>query len=114
MRIWDIPVADLCRAHLLGEHRELHAIWSIYLNNKTGYRNHPEVKRWQFCLQKLDDRHEELKSEMSKRGYSHQSELAPITYCDFTWFKKLPEIITPIDEQRAHLLAKACGCCKED
>ncbi len=29
MRIWDIPPKLLCRNHLLGEHRELHAIWSI-------------------------------------------------------------------------------------
>jgi hypothetical protein len=113
MRIWDIPVTDLCRAHLLGEHRELHAIWSIYLNNKKGYRYHPEVLRWRFCLQKLFDRHEEQKTEMLKRGYSHQSELTSITYCDFTWFKELPEIITPIDRQRTHLINKKCGCCGE-
>jgi hypothetical protein len=28
-RIWDADPALLCDRHLLGEHRELHAIWSI-------------------------------------------------------------------------------------
>ena len=29
MRVWDVSPKELCRAHLLGEHRELHAIWTI-------------------------------------------------------------------------------------
>ena len=29
MRIWDISPNKLCDKHLLGEHRELHAIWVI-------------------------------------------------------------------------------------
>ncbi len=29
MRIWDIEPVRLCRAHLLGEHRELHGLWNI-------------------------------------------------------------------------------------
>ena len=35
MRTWDIPPEKLCRQHLLGEHRELHAIWSI-ITKKEG------------------------------------------------------------------------------
>jgi len=39
MRIWDLPVKDLCKNHLLGEHRELHAIWSILTKNtKTKFK----------------------------------------------------------------------------
>jgi len=41
MRIWDIPPRKLCRNHLLGEHRELHAIWSILIRSKKGYLKHP-------------------------------------------------------------------------
>jgi hypothetical protein len=111
MRIWDIPVAELCRAHLLGEHRELHAIWSIYSNNKTGYRNHPEVKRWRGHLGALALRHAAQINEMKKRGYNH---LSDVTYLLINDDQTPPPPITPIDEQRAHLLAKACGCCKED
>jgi hypothetical protein len=31
----------LCRNHLLGEHQELHAIWSVLVNGKKGYAHHP-------------------------------------------------------------------------
>ena len=30
MRVWDISTEKLCKNHLLGEHRELHAIWNIF------------------------------------------------------------------------------------
>ena len=46
MRIWDVPVGCLCRMHLLGEHRELHAVWNIITLGKRGYSTHPETKRW--------------------------------------------------------------------
>ena len=39
MRIWDIAAHKLCRNHLLGEHRELHAIWSILTTGKKGIKN---------------------------------------------------------------------------
>ena len=41
MRIWNISPKKLCRNHLLGEHRELHAIWSVLVNGKKGYARHP-------------------------------------------------------------------------
>jgi len=75
MRIWDIPPKKLCRQHLLGEHRELHAIWSILVNNKKGYSKHPEVLRWKGKLKALYLRHEELVKEMLRRGYKHNSPL---------------------------------------
>ena len=34
MRIWDVNPGYLNRQSLLGEHRELHAIFSIIKNNK--------------------------------------------------------------------------------
>ena len=46
MRIWDVSPKKLCRHHLLGEHRELHAIWSVLVNGKMGYARHPETLRW--------------------------------------------------------------------
>jgi len=36
MRIWDIAPGKLCRNHFLGEHRELHAIWSILTKQGAG------------------------------------------------------------------------------
>ena len=76
MRIWDISPSKLCRNHLLGEHRELHAIWSVLVNNKKGYARHPETLRWKGKLKALFSRHESLVSEMAARGDRHRSPLA--------------------------------------
>ena len=65
----------LCRSHLLGEHRELHAIWSVITNNKKGYSLHPETLRWHGKLKALYIRHENLVREMEERGYNHHSPL---------------------------------------
>ena len=75
MRIWDLPPKILCRQHLLGEHRELHAIWSIITKKKSGYRRHPETMRWIGKLHALYNRHEKLVTEMTQRGYRHKSSL---------------------------------------
>jgi len=76
MRIWDISPEKLCRNHLLGEHRELHAIWSILTKNKKGYSRHPETMRWRGRLAALYRRHQKLVAEMKNRGYKHKSELS--------------------------------------
>lgn len=75
MRIWDLPPAYLCRQHLLGEHRELHALWTILSENKKGYSKHPETLRWRGKLKALYARHEALVEEMHARQYSHHSPL---------------------------------------
>lgn len=76
MRIWDVPPKKLCRAHLLGEHRELHAIWSVIVNGKKGYAQHPGTLRWKGKLKALYARHDSLIVEISNRGYQHRSLLA--------------------------------------
>jgi hypothetical protein len=73
MRVWDINPGYLNHASLLGEHREVHAIFSIVLNGKKGYSAHPETLRWESCLGALLIRHELLVSEMMLRGFSHRS-----------------------------------------
>jgi len=76
MRIWDIAPSKLCRNHLLGEHRELHAIWSVITKNKKGYSRHPETLRWKGKLKALYLRHELLVKELEKRSYKHRSSLS--------------------------------------
>jgi hypothetical protein len=76
MHNWEISPKKLCRAHLLGEHRELHAIWSVLVNGKKGYAQHPETLRWKGKLKALYGRHAALVVEMSSRGYQHRSPLA--------------------------------------
>lgn len=75
MRIWDIEPRKLCRAHLLGEHRELHAIWVVLTQGKKGYSRHPEVLRWKGKLRALYLRHDKLIEEFKLRGYRHKSSL---------------------------------------
>ena len=69
MRVWDLPAGYLNRQGLLGEHRELHGIYSIIRENKTGYANHPETLRWVRTLSGLGMRHRQLAAEMALRGY---------------------------------------------
>ncbi|WDP91082.1 MAG: DUF1722 domain-containing protein [Desulfobacter sp.] len=75
MRIWDIDPGFLNDQSLLGEHRELHGLMSIHINNKKGYSRHPETLRWQHSLTGLYQRHELLVSEMTLRGMNHNSPL---------------------------------------
>ena len=75
MRIWDIHPRKLCRNHFLGEHRELHALWSILTKDKKGYLHHPETIRWKGKLKALYLRHEKLVIEMQRRNYKHSSPL---------------------------------------
>ncbi len=73
MRIWDINPGYLNDKSLLGEHVELHGLHSIITNNKKGYSNHPEAKRWVNYLDSLIQRHELIISEMKLRGFNHKS-----------------------------------------
>ena len=107
MRIWDLPPAKLCRAHLLGEHRELHAIWTILTQNKKGYSLHPETLRWKGKLKALYFRHEDLVYEMKKRGFTHQS---PLNYKLAKGKSKQDVLVNSISEQRKNLQQKPCKC----
>jgi hypothetical protein len=73
MRVWDIDPGYLNRQSLLGEHRELHGIVSILVNNKKGYSQHPETLRWVDYGWALRQRHQLLAAEMALRGYRDQS-----------------------------------------
>lgn len=77
MRIWDVEPQELCRQHLLGEHRELHGLWNVITQGKTGYSRHPETVRWVGRTRALWRRHEDLVAEMDRRGYTHASPLDP-------------------------------------
>ena len=107
MRVWDIPPKNLCREHLLGEHREVHAIWTVLTENKKGYSKHPETLRWRGKLKALYNRHEILVKEMNRRGYRHNSPL------DRRLAKgkavQIEYIHTP-RQQREILRQKPCGC----
>ena len=107
MRIWDLPVNILCDKHLLGEHRELHAIWNIITKDKKGYSKHPETKRWVGKLKALYIRHEEQVIEMNKRGFSHNSPLDTIFN---TGSDNQDILIDTIEKQYEILKNKKCNC----
>jgi pyrimidine dimer DNA glycosylase len=107
MRIWDISPKRLCRNHLLGEHRELHAIWSVIVNGKKGYARHPETLRWKGKLKALYGRHEALVNEMTTRGYRHRS---PLPKRQATGSEKQ---IVYVDKPKAQIVilrSKRCRC----
>ncbi len=107
MRIWDIKPEILCRKHLLGEHRELHALWTVITQEKTGYSRHPETLRWVGKLKSLYNRHDALVSEMKSRGYKHNSDLN-------RKFAKGESVqtafINTLDEQMEIIKNKHCEC----
>jgi hypothetical protein len=107
VRIWDLPPSILCRAHLLGEHRELHAIWTVLVERKSGYANHPETIRWRGKLAALYQRHEALVAEMTRRGYRHASPLDP---AQATGSAVQDEFVDSPERQRELLRAKGCDC----
>jgi hypothetical protein len=107
MRIWDIEPKYLCRYHLLGEHRELHALWNIITLSKSGYRNHPENKRWRGKLAALYKRHELLVAEMGQRGYKHSS---PLDQKLAKGDEHQTVYLNTIEEQLSILKAKPCPC----
>jgi hypothetical protein len=75
MRVWDLPAGYLNRQSLLGEHRELHGIYSILTQKKSGYANHPETQRWVRALSGLAARHRQLAAEMAFRDYVDRTPL---------------------------------------
>lgn len=107
MRIWDLPPKILCRKHLLGEHRELHAMWTVITENKKGYSRHPETLRWVGKLKALYKRHQELVKEMKSRGYRHNSDLDKKLAVGDS--KQTTFINTP-EEQMEILRIKTCEC----
>ena len=109
MRVWDISPSLLCRQHLLGEHRELHAVWSVITKKKKGYSKHPETLRWIGKLKALYVRHQKLVKEMKKRNYRHNSNLSPQKAIG----KRIQTVfINTVSEQKEILRKKNCLCFK--
>ncbi len=75
VRIWCVPVSELDRQHLLGEHAELHCIVGALQGKYNAYRNHSQTLRFQNRIEQLYSRHQDQVLEMTKRGYKHNSPL---------------------------------------
>lgn len=70
MRMWMVNSKIFCHHHLLGEHRELHALAGTLLKGTSiqGYIDNNLVE-----IQSIIPRHEALMKEMMVRGYKHNS-----------------------------------------
>lgn len=107
MRVWDLPPRLLCRQHLLGEHRELHAIWSVLTQHKKGYSRHPETLRWRGKLKALYRRHDRQVDEMTRRGYRHHS---PLDRRLASGDARQRAFVDPVSRQKLLLKGKRCAC----
>ena len=104
MRSWHpIEPQRLDDDRLKGEHAELHLIAAQVVNNRDGWRNHPERKRWEDHLPALAARHDCIVKEMRRRGWGHRSPMAfegPVVW---------PETIQPLEDMKALLIEKQGG-----
>jgi len=112
MRIWDIHPKNLCRKHLLAEHRELHGLWNILTKYKGqgGYSKHPETRRWAGKTRALYERHEALVREFARRKYKHRSSLDKRLARGES---KQESFINTVAEQKEILNKKPCDCPRE-
>ena len=102
-----MPPKVLCRNHLLGEHAEIHAVWSVITRRKKGYRCHPEVNRWRGKLKALYQRHQKTAKELKKRSYQHQS---PLQMSLAKGAFRQEVLIDSLADQKKILKDKKCGC----
>lgn len=117
MRVWDIPVSQLCNKHLVAQHHEIHCIYSIITNGKKGFAHHPEVERWRDNLPQLWIIHELTVYNMRERNYQHKSPM-PVRLESLEGFIHTKTIVSfimpdpwqPVEEQIRILKAKGCDC----
>lgn len=70
MRMWNVHPGILCRQHLLGEHCEMH----MFLGSiKKGIGLKGYIAKGQVEVHNIRLRHDELATEMLRRGYNHRS-----------------------------------------
>lgn len=72
MRMWNVDPRLMCREHLLGEHLEMHMFAGAIRKGSSvrGYIENGLVETGN-----IKGRHDELVTEMERRGYKHNSPL---------------------------------------
>lgn len=98
--MWCVNPRILCRNHLLGEHLEMHMFAGCILKGKSikGY-----IEKGLLEVHKIKTRHDELVSEMLKRGFNHKSPMPKISL----WREGFVDINKNLKE-----LSKRCNKCK--
>lgn len=114
MRMWlGVDPPEMCRQHLLGEHKELHMLAGCIRLGKNieGY-----VAKRLVRPMHLYDRHRRLVEEMSQRGYQHRSILPTLTVSQLRGASALqqPVDLTYDDMKRENRqeLNRRCRACR--
>ena len=107
MRMWMVNPELLCNQHLLGEHVECHMFVGHLLKKRkvTNYINFNL-----FQPKSLNERHEQLASEMAKRGMNHRS---PLKEFDLSYLpqEQIDHEVNVNESQRE--LLKRCPRCRK-
>lgn len=103
MRMWMIPPEELCRKHLLGEHREIHTLYGSLIRGKSifGYLENGLLEP-----QNMNQRHDDLVIEMKRRGYNHQSPLNVLYFVPVGYVNR--------DKSVSDLMNRCNQCFKEE
>lgn len=70
--MWNVPTAQMCRKHLMGEHLETHMFVGT-MNKGLSIKGY--VDNGLIEVDTLKARHDALADEIVKRGYKHSSPL---------------------------------------
>ena len=104
MRMWMVNPRCLCVRHLIGEHGEIHKFRHNFVK---GHKI--EGRKGQIVPSQMKRRHDELVTEMLRRGYQHKSPYAMPSlalYGDLSDWK--------VDEEKSlEDLKSRCPTCKE-
>jgi hypothetical protein len=117
--MWCVDPRSMCRAHLLGEHRELHAIAGMTRQVARGVEACKEglighINAGQVDLSLLVARHSLLVAEMRRRGWpSGVKHDTPLKFEDVYRSPSIPWV-GHVDGVKNHkeLIAR-CGLCRE-
>lgn len=104
MRMWMVDPALMCRQHLLGEHVEIHMLYS---HLKAGRRIDGFLHDGLLEPGSIETRHAVLASEMVRRGYRHQSPLTRPIEWEGKWRHGYVNIQESLKE-----LHRRCAACK--
>jgi hypothetical protein len=75
MRMWMVEPRKMCRKHLMGEHVEIHMLIG---SMRRGYSIQGYIDNNLLEISSISKRHNDLVTEMTKRGYNHKSDLDEI------------------------------------
>lgn len=116
MRMWiGVEPSEMCRAHLLGEHRELHGLlkppasWAPE-HWRAKLAGHLRLR--QIEPSAIVARHAAMVSEMAARGYKHESPLANGQVILFWEHCGAGESVTVDPAQSRRDLAARCPACR--